>query len=42
MRNCAITKFKNFLKKDDHLGQGNTSPSLVQYLIVGNEICPKT
>lgn len=32
MRNCTITKFKNFILKhdqtDDHLGEGNTIPHL--------------
>lgn len=40
-RNICITKFNDPIDQD-HLGQGNTIPDLVVYLLVGNEICPKT
>lgn len=49
MRNVCITKFNDFIPvpdKDNHLGQGNTydltETSVIQYMIVGNEICPST
>lgn len=44
MRNVCITKFNKFFSKtaDDHLeSEGNTIASdSIQYMIVGNEICP--
>lgn len=45
MRNVCITKFKKFFTtKDDHLESGGNTvpPDSIQYLVCGNEICPKT